>query len=83
MELWNIKLAKLTNKEKYKPFAKEYGIIVQSMQDTAVINFTSNSAGMGVNVSHKDYTIINPLYWYVKGGYIMCNGGIHTGLKVY
>lgn len=40
MSSW--KVIRIRNPEKYKPFAKEYGIMVESLPNTAIINFDSN-----------------------------------------
>lgn len=81
----NLKIIRMKQIEKYKPFAKHYGILVQSMEDTAVINWDSNKAGIATNVAHADYDIVSPDYWDIINGEIaiVCGGGyIRTGLKI-
>lgn len=80
-----LQVVRMKQIEKYKPFAKHYGILVQSMEDTAVINWDSNKSGIATNVAHEDYSIVSPDYWDIYDGEIVirCGGGfLKTGLKV-
>lgn len=82
----NIIVVKIRNVDKYKPFAKTYGILVQSMEETAVINWTGIYGGICTNVSHEDYGVVSPDYWDILDGEIVITpygGYIRTGLKVW
>lgn len=79
----NIKVVRIYNPEKYKPFAKEYGILVDSLQETAVINWNGNRGGICTNVEHKDYYLVSPCSWDICDGEIMINGYVPTGLEVW
>ena len=80
------KVVKLRNPLKYEPYSKQYGIMVDSLNETAVINFNSNTAGICVNVSHDDYGVVSPDYWDILDGEVVIKpygGYIRTGLKIY
>ena len=79
------KVVKLRHPEKY-PYSKQYGILVDSLKETAVINFNSNKAGLCISVSHDDYGVVSPDYWDIWDGEIVIKpygGYIPTGLQIY
>ena len=81
-----LKIVKIYNPEKYAPWAKKYGILVESLMETAVINFDSNKFGNRVNIKHGEYGVMSPNYWDVLDGEVVitpCGGHIRTGLKIY
>lgn len=82
----NWQVVKIHEPEKYKPYARRYGILVNSLKETAVINFNSNAAGLCVNISHDDYGVVSPDYWDILDGEIIIKpygGYIKTGLRIY
>ena len=82
----NLTIVKIRHPEKYKSLHQTYGILVQSMENTAVINFDSNKGGMCVNIAHEDYGVVSPNYWDILYGEVIieCSGGyIPTGLKIW
>lgn len=84
MRKWHV--VKIYEPEKYKPFAKHYGILVDSLQETAVINWNGNGGGICTNVKHEDYGIMSPDYWDIASdGEILITpygGYIETGLYI-
>ena len=82
----NLTIVKIRHPEKYKFLRQNYGILVKSMEDTAIINFDSNMGGMAINIAHEDYGVVSPDYWDVLNGEVIitgCGGYIKTGLKVW
>lgn len=82
----NIMVVQVYNPEKYKPFGQTYGLLIQSMDETAVINWNSNMGGICTNVSHGDYGIVSPDRWDIYNNEVViicCGGYIRTGLKVW
>lgn len=82
----NLTIVKIRHPEKYKFLHQNYGILVKSMEDTAIINFYSNMGGMAINIAHEDYGVVSPDYWDVLNGEVIitgCGGYIKTGLKVW
>lgn len=82
----NITVVKIRCPEKYKLLHQTYGLLVQSMEETAVINFDSNKGGMAINIAHGDYGVVSPDYWDIYNGQVVitCYGGyIPTGLKIW
>ena len=80
-----IKIVEIHNPEKYNKFCKKYGILVQSMQETAVINMDSNMGGMAINIKHGDYHVVPAYMWEVYDGEAIipcCGGYIKTGLRI-
>lgn len=78
-------VVKIYDVEKYKPFAKEYGILEDLLPETAVINWSGNMGGICTNISHTDYGIVSPDYWTIINGEIIIkpNGGyVRTGLRI-
>lgn len=80
------KVVKIYEPNKYKPFAKKYGILVDSLQETASINWNGNGGGICTTIKHGDYGIISPDYWDVAPDgevWITYYGGyIRTGLYI-
>lgn len=84
MRIWEV--VKLRNPEKYEPLAKQYGIMVDSLENTAVINFNSNASGICVNIPHDEYGIVSPDFWDIMDDEIVITpygGHMRTGLKIY
>lgn len=80
----NIVVVKVYKPEKYS-LNQQYGILIQSMQDTALVNFTSNTSGLCVNIAHSDYGVVSPNSWKVFDNEIEVkgpNGYITTGLEL-
>ena len=83
MRKWAV--VKIYDPEKYKPFAKRYGILVDSLHETAVINWDGNGGGICTNVKHGDYGVLSPDYWDVLDGEVIITpygGYIRTGLYI-
>lgn len=81
----NLIIVKIHNIERYKPFAKQYGVLQDSLESTAVINWDGNNGGICTNVAHEDYGVVSPDYWDIINGEVVINrygGCIHTGLKI-
>ena len=81
----NIVIVKIDNPEKYM-YVKNYGILQQTMEETAVINFHSNMGGICTNISHGDYHIVPRYLWEVIDGevVILCRDEyINNGLKIW
>lgn len=79
----NITIVKIREPEKYGLSHQIYGILVQSMDETAVVNFNSNRGGMTINIAHGDYDIISPDCWATCNGQVIINGVYVTGLKIW
>ncbi len=83
----DIIVVRIYNTEKYKPFAKKYGVLEDSLIETAVINWDGTGCGICTNVSHRDYGIIHPNNVVIINGEILVCYGYgdfeRTGLKVY
>lgn len=82
----NLTIVKIRHPEKYKSLHQTYGILIQAMENTAVVNFDSNKGGMAINIAHEDYGIVSPNYWDILDGEVIieCSGGyIPTGLKIW
>lgn len=82
----NITVVKIFNPEKYKLSNQVYGILVDSMRDTAVVNFSGNCGGLCINIAHGDYGIVSPNYWDIYDGEVVitCSGGyIPTRLRIW
>lgn len=81
-----ITIVEIHNPEKHHPYCNKYGILVRSMQETAVINMDSNMGGMAINVKHGDYHVVPAYMWELLGNEVIipcCGGHISTGLKVW
>lgn len=73
-------------KYKYNPFVKKYGILQDTLYETAVINWESNRGGICTNISHKDYKILPDFMWDIVNGEVIvlcCDVHICTGLKIW
>ena len=82
----NIIIVKIKDPDKYQPFAKRYGLLVDSMECTAGIMWDSTHSGVCTRVSHEDYTIVSPYMWEIFDHQIIipcCGGYLNTGLRVY
>ena len=82
----NLTIVKIRHPEKYKCLRQNYGILVKSMEDTAIINFDSNMGGMCINIAHGDYGVVSPDYWDILNGEVIITGYggyIRTGLKIW
>ena len=82
----NLTIVKIRHPEKYKNLHQNYGILVKSMEDTAIINFDSNMGGMCINIAHEDYGVVSPDYWDVLDREVIITGYggyIKTGLKIW
>ena len=85
----NLTIVKIRNPQNYEMLKNKkvvYGILISSMENTAVINFDSNKGGLAINISHSDYGVVSPDYWDILDGEVIitCYGGyIPTGLKVW
>lgn len=80
----NITVIKVYKPDKYN-LHQRYGILKQSMQDTALINFSGNTSGLCVNIAHSDYGVISPDYWDILNGEVVVTpygGYIRTGLMI-
>ena len=84
------KIVKITNLEDYKNIKKKYGILMQSMTETAIINFDSNMGGLAVNVKHGDYSILPSNMYKVENGKVFVydydhvpHGFIDAGLTIW
>lgn len=81
----DIVIVEIDNPEKYT-HVRNYGILQQSMEETAVICFDSNMGGMCTNIKHGDYHIIPRYMWEVIDGEAIipcCGGYIKTGLRIW
>lgn len=81
----DITIVRIDNPENYT-HVREYGILQQLMQETAVINFDSNMGGMCTNIKHSDYHVVPSYMWEVYDGEAIipcCGGYIRTGLKIW
>jgi len=81
-----ITIVEIHNPERYKPFCKGYGILVKSMDETAVINMESNLSGLDINIPHGDYHVVPKYMWEVLDNEVVipcCGGHIPTGLKIW
>lgn len=75
-----------TEKYRYNPYAKKYGILQDTLYTTAVINWDSNRDGICTNISHKDYKILPDHMWDIVDGEVIvldCGVHIYTGLKIW
>lgn len=82
----NITVVRIYNPEKYGLKNQEYGILVDSMQNTALVNFSGNCGGLCISIAHSDYGIVSPSYWDIYDGelVITCSGGfIPTKLRIW
>lgn len=80
----NITVIKVYKPDKYN-LRQRYGILKQSMQDTALINFSGNTSGLCVNIAHSDYGVVSPDYWDILNGEVVVTpygGYIRTGLMI-
>lgn len=80
----NITVVKIYKPERYRlKNNQQYGILVQPMQDTALINFRGNCGGLCINIAHSDYGVVSPDYWKICNGEVIINGCIPTGLRIW
>lgn len=79
----DITVVKIYKPERYRlKNNQQYGILVRSMQDTALVNFKGNSDGLCINIAHGDYGTVSPDYWKIYDGEVVINGCICTGLRI-
>lgn len=77
----NIKVVKIRNPENYNSWVKEYGILIDSMPNSAMINFDSNKGGICVTIAHEDYYILHPCEWNIsKTGRVIVHGSFEDYL---
>lgn len=50
----NYPIVKIRNLQRYGWGVKEYGYLVQQMQDTDVVRFGSNTCGLCINIAKED-----------------------------
>ena len=73
----NITVVRIYKPEKYRlKKNQKYGILVRSMQDTALVNFSGNCGGLCINIAHGDYGTVSPIYWKIYDGEVVINGCI-------
>ena len=80
-----VTIVEIINPKRYN-LHQSYGILVQQMNETSVVNFDSNMGGMCINIKNSDYRIVPPYMWEVFEGKAIipcCGGYINTGLKIW
>lgn len=81
----DIIVVEIKNPEKYQPFGKRYGILVNSMECTAGIQWKGLRSCLETRVAHEDYVVISPYLWEIFNGEIFVKricGWVPTGLVV-
>lgn len=81
-------IVKIINREKYNNniFVKEYGVLQQKMNETAIINFDGNMGGICVNIAHDDYVIVSSHEWKTIDGRVIVSEHdkcIDTDLRIW
>ena len=84
------KIVRINRMERYGSFVKKYGVLIRSMNETAVVNFDSNMDGIAINIAHEDYSVVSPSMYKVEGGRVFVyeygeksHGYVDTGLMLW